>query len=177
MPVGRLPVLAAFALAVGCASETSDAVQLELTQAAIEARDGVQKIHRALANLDLSSTEFGEGVQQVEQAARMLGALEADDRASEGQRLSAALLQARAWDDAARAIEIAAPEGYTAEQQELTRRVLDEKAFPVRVAAQTSFRRVLRWACRAGAEEIALEAADGVARYTGRSAGPEPCRD
>ena len=105
--------------------------------------------------------------------------LEEDTRASDAQRLTAVVLQARAWDDASQAIEGArAPTDFDAAQQALLARVLTDKAFPARVAALNSYERALRMACRLGLEDPAVvpELVDGIARYGGTAPSlDQPC--
>lgn len=177
---GRSLAVALAISAGACASDSSESVQRELGQAAQRAEAGVAKISRALAEPEAGPRGFGEGVSQVELATRTLAELEGDERASDVQRLMAVLLQARAWDDATRAIEGAAmPSAFDAEQQSLYAGVLQEKAFPSRVAAQNSWERARKLACGLGADEpLLLEIADGVSRYGGRSLSLEDaCKD
>ena len=149
-----------------CATEGPDEVDLELAGLASRAHTGVEMIEHALGNPDHTSRGLGEGVQVVEDAARALAAFETDDRAAPGQRLQAVLTQARAWDDAARAIE------GNGSQPALLQQLLSEKAFPARVAALNSYERALSLACTLGAvaQPAIAEIADGVERYGGEPA-------
>lgn len=171
-------LLASLLLAPACASEGSEAVQAELTRASSLATDGLVIIEQALALSELRG--LGEGVSRVEQATRSLAALENDERASGPQQLMAVLLQARAWDDTVRAIEGAGvPGGMDASQSELYRGMLRDKAFPSRIAAQNSWARARKVACRLGADDsVLLEILDGVSRYGGRAGNvEEACRE
>lgn len=173
MPFGssRLTVSAVLtlaALAGGCAGQVEDAVPQELSRAALRADEGVAKIRRSLGELEQGSRGFGEGVRQVELATRDLAALETDDRATELQRLQALILQARAWDDAAHAIDAAAGTDGGAAKPAIIE-ALREKAFPARIAARNGFERALRVACTVTGEDpaVVLELIDGIARHGG----------
>ncbi len=150
-----------------CAGEGSEAVTVELGKSAVRAEDGIAKIQRALAEPELGSRGFGEGVRQVELATRELAALETDDRATEAQRLQSLVLQARAWDDTAQVIEAAADSDGAA--RPAITEALREKAFPARIAARNGFERALRVACVVtGADPaVVLELVDGIARHGG----------
>lgn len=170
--------LLALLAVTACASDPSEAVQGELQAQALRANAAVVKIQRSLAT-GSASREFGEGVQSVEGATRVMADLESDPRASDAQRLLAVLQQARAWDDAARAIESAPPSPELSDaQQQVVAASLAEKAFPCRVAAKSSYEHALRTACRLHLEHHAmvLEIIDGIARYGGDApAGDRIC--
>ena len=174
---GSLALLAAFALGLTCcAADGSDAVQTELAGLAARSFAAVTKIQHGLERPELASRDFGEGVQAVEATTRSLADLEVDPRAGDGQRLMAIVYQARAWDDAAQAIEGAPPPaGFDAGQQALLAQVLAEKAFPAKVAAKNSYERALRLACRLGVEHlpVTVEILDGVSRYGGDAPSPD----
>ena len=167
-------VIAAALLSAACAAEPSPRIARELEALDGRVTDGVAKIERALAAPGLTFPELGEGVRIVERAARELGALEVDDRASDGQRLVAALLQARAFDDVARAFADARPpEALDPAQHALFAELLEDKARPARSAAAEGFRRARRVACQLGQSDhpAMLEILDGVGRY-GEPAAP-----
>lgn len=169
-------VLVAAALSA-CAAEGADAVATELVRSAQLAEHGVASIRRALAEHQLGSRGFGEGVRAVEQATRELAALETDDRATDAQRLQALVLQARAWDDTASAIDAAAePDGGA--PLPARAEALRDKSFPARIAARNGFERALRAACAAGADPIVVpELLDGIARNGGPTlAADQACR-
>ena len=162
----------------GCASESSDAVQHELIELSARAAEGVRQIERGLADPDLASHELGAGVQAVEVATRNMAVLEIDSRASDVQQLMAVVHQARAWDDAARAILAGDVADLDASQQQVLATVLEEKAFPAKVAAENAYERALRKACRAGIEDlpVVLEILDGIDRYGGDAPpADQPC--
>lgn len=159
--------LVAFA---ACAVDASE-VSAELARQARVADRGVEKIARALATLEPTSRSFGEGVREVERATRELAALETDDRASEAQRLQAIVLQARAWDDTARAIDaVMAIDGGPAHPALVD--ALRDKSFPARIAARNSYDRALPMACAVDHAAV-LEIVDGIARNGGPTLAPE----
>ena len=155
----------------GCASDGADVAQAEMSALAVRATEGVRTIERALNDPQLASRGLGEGVLAVEAATRGLAQLENDEGVADPDRLMAMVLQARAWDDASRAI---AAGGTSARrlppaQRTTLAQVLEEKAFPARVAAQNSYERALRFVCRAEMDEhpVLLEILDGIERYRG----------
>ena len=116
-------------------------------------------------------------MRAVEQATRELAALETDDRATDAQRLQALVLQARAWDDTASAIDAAAePDGGASLPARAE--ALRDKSFPARIAARNGFERALRAACAGGADPIVVpELLDGIARNGGPTlAADQACR-
>jgi hypothetical protein len=169
MKLDRQTLLAALIpLFAGCAVERSEGVETEMKRLTGQASDGVSKVSRALANPWLASSDLGEGLHAVESTARSLGALEVDERANDFQQLMAIVQQARVWDDVAHAFASApAPPELEAEQRALLGNLLDEKAFPARAQAASSYQRARARACRSGydAHPVMLEIADGLARY------------
>lgn len=166
--------------APACAREPSDQLNQELLHLDADAGDGVAKVQRALGALDLSSTELGEGVREVEAAARALSALEDDAAASDVQQLQALVLSARAFDDLAITLTSSPPPpGLDATQRAVLTKVLDEKAVPARVAALLTYARALERACRTGLEHHALVAdiADGLSRSGEQVSLDHPCAE
>jgi hypothetical protein len=167
-----LVVASAFATALGlglggCARESSEVIATELARLDADAAAGVAKIHRALHDPALTSSELGEGVHEVELAARGFAALELDGRASDHEQLQAVLHQARAWDDVATTFaSTPAPPGLE-DAHELLLGMLAEKAEPARASAAASYRRALELACRGGLDHVPAfaEILDGAARY------------
>ncbi|MCK6548128.1 hypothetical protein L6R52_19915 [Myxococcota bacterium] len=158
----------AAALGLGaCARESSEVIAQELARLDADAAAGVAKIHRALHDPALTSGELGEGVHEVELAARGFAALELDPRASDVQQLQAVLHQARAWDDVATTFaSTPAPPGLE-DAHDVLLEVLAEKAEPARANAAASYRRALELACKGGLEHVPAfgEIVDGTARY------------
>jgi hypothetical protein len=152
-----------------CASEGTEVFDHELAGLAARSEAGVAQISIALATPDAASRQLGEGVQLVDDATRALGRLESDPRASDAQRVQAVLLQARAWDDTARAILAAARPDAGAAALETLSKVLAEKAFPAQVAAHSAYERALALVCELGLDPhpAVLEMIDGVERYGG----------
>lgn len=159
-----------------CAGEPSDQVAQEIARASLHARAGVDKIRHSLP---LAERGFGEGVAEVEAATKVLGALESDRRLSFSLRLQAIVSEARAWDDAQRAIlgaRLVTAEG--TDQSLFAEDVLREKAFPSRVAAENAYQRALAFWCEHRADDASLlpEIIDGVQRYRGSApALDDPC--
>ena len=168
------PLVLALALtASACALEASDAVDAEIAALASKTGEGIAKIERALDGPALASRELGEGVRAVEDTAAALARLETDARSSDLQRLMAIVQQARAWDDTYRAIvgDSRAHEDMDPAHRALLADLLQEKAFPAQIAAQNSYARALRWACRLGMNDdpVLLELVDGIERHGGRA--------
>ncbi|MFO0727699.1 MAG: hypothetical protein U1E65_28225 [Myxococcota bacterium] len=155
-----------------CAVEPSARIDRQLYSAGLEARAAVEKIRRSLPT---AGRGFGEGVAAVEAVTRRYDALEQDPRASDGQRLSAILGEARAWDDASHAILGARlVEG----DEEIAGDMLREKAFPATIAAQNAYQRALAFACEHHLEDRAAmpEILDGLQRTLGSApASDAPC--
>ncbi len=166
-------------LAVACAGEPSDHAAQEISRASLSARAGVEKIRHSLP---LAERGFGEGVAEVEAATKLLGALESDRRLSLGLRLQAIVSEARAWDDAQRAILgarlVLEPAADGTDQSLFAEDVLREKAFPSRVAAENAYQRALAFWCEHRADDASLlpEIIDGVQRYRGSAPSlDDPC--
>lgn len=159
---------------LACAGDGADPVAVELARAAQRADAGVLKIRTSLADLDQASRGFGEGVRGVELATRDLAAFETDERATELEKLQAIILQARAWDDAAHAIQDATASESAAARPAMSA-ALREKSFPARLAAQNAYLRALRAACAVtGADPaVVLELLDGIARHGGPAIAPD----
>lgn len=163
-------------LYAACAGEPSDHAAQEIARASLNARAGVDKIRHSLP---LAERGFGEGVAEVEAATKVLGALESDRRLSLSLRLLAIVSEARAWDDAQRAIlgaRLLTADG--TDQSPFAEDVLREKAFPSRVAAENAYQRALAFWCEHHADEASLlpEIIDGVQRYRGSApALDDPC--
>jgi hypothetical protein len=170
-------MLGALVSIAGCAVERSDQIDGELRRLNAQANEGVAKIERALHDPELTSSELGEGMLRVDLSARMLRAIEADDRASDMQQVMAILYQARAWDDVARTLESAEAPNLEAGQRATMSRVLGEKALPARAQAGESYRRARERACRSSLAEpvlSGLKAGDGLA--PNRTSGVNPDR-
>jgi hypothetical protein len=169
--------VAALALAIAaaaCSVEDSEHVGRELDRLDAQVGEGVAKIERALGDRSLTFAALGEGASLVESAARELAALEGDPRASDAQRLTAVLMQARAYDDLALALgDVSAIAALPPEQRALLAEVLAEKAAPARVSARESFLVARALACRLGVEPpLMQEILQGVARHAPRAAKP-----
>src|SRR5207302_1543998 len=134
--------------------ERSEPVESELRRLNGQASEGVAKIERALHDPELTSSELGEGVRRVESTARVLRAIESDERASELQQLMAIVYQARAWDDVTRTFENARAPALEAAQRATMSAVLTEKALPARAQAGDNYLRAKDRACRAGLEHL-----------------------
>ena len=173
-------------LLISCAADSPEVVDAELSHLSNAAAAGVSTIERALrdgrmmtpATGDGSPGLIGEGLRAVDAATRALSRLEDDPRASEAQRLDAVVRQARAWDDAARVIAFAwhGVDDLDEAQRSLTAALLEEKAFPARVAARNSYERALRTACSASLQGHPAwpEIVDGVLRHGDAFTG-DPC--
>jgi hypothetical protein len=176
--MGRLGVgLFVAGLLAGCSTEPSARVTRGLYGATLDARAAIEKIQRSLPVTDRG---FGEGVAELEAAVRRFDALEQDPAASDGQRLKAILGEARAWDDASRAILGA----HLLEVDEpVAEEILREKAFPAKIAAANAYRRALAFACAldnkhgADADNVIPEILDGLTRTAGNATAPDAaCR-
>lgn len=178
-PLPLLPLAAALGVLAACEAQNPDQVGHELEALSARAAGGVAAIRDALADPRALSRGLGAGIEEVALATRGLARLASAEGLAVEQRLLAGLEEARAWDDAARALETA--ELADAEPPELGRlyhELLREKAFPARVAARNGYERALRLACRlAGPEHpTVLEALDGVERHGGQvPVSDRPC--
>ena len=174
------------ALLVSCSVEAPGTVEAQLSRLSALASAGVTTIERAMQNAQHAAGEsgeatsglIGEGLRGVDAATRALSRLEDEPRATDDQRLTAIVLQARAWDDAARAIARSWRDvsDLSDDQLALTAALLEEKAFPARVAARNSYERALRTACVTGLRSHPAwpEIVDGVLRHDTTFAG-DPC--
>ena len=161
-----------------CASNQVEELDRELQVLSLRSSLAVNMIEEALLEPTEASSGWGAGVQEIELTVRALGHLEVDERATNSQRVSAVLFQARAWDDVARVIDKAADRAGRTENSSpaLVRDILHDKSFPARIAAQNSFERALRLACRLGEKESDVwpEIIDGVQRYS-EASSPIDC--
>lgn len=162
----------------GDRGDRPDPVDTELQRLAVQAQAGVEKIQRGLADPGLASSELGEGVWTVDAATRMMGAIEADERATDVQQLLAIVEQARAWDDVARSLQAVPSLVLDERQRSLVQSVLGDKVLPAQAQAVSGFQRARERACRAGLEQlpVMLEILDGLSRHgEGNISLDRPC--
>lgn len=155
-------------LVAACGSQGPEGVEQQLKKLDAEAGEGVAKISKALNDPTLSSPLLGEGSRLVSQAARALGQLENDPRASDYQQLMAIVYQARAWDDVAVALTTAPmPPALDVEHQTLLQKLLAEKADPARSSAGASYQRARERACKSGFDSLPVmtEVSMGLSMY------------
>jgi len=177
-----MPRLISLSLVFVFACSTNETAELDRDLQALSERSklAVEMVREALHEPMDASEGWSAGVTEIESVVRSLGQLESDVHATDSQRLIAVVYQARSWDDVANVVQDAAERAGREQisSHKLVRDVLRDKAFPARIAAQNSFDRALRIACRLSLSqsEVWLEIVDGVQRYS-ETDTPTNCND
>ena len=158
------------ALLFACSSSESPELDRELQVLSQRSDLAVAMVSEALATPADVSSGWSEGVKEIESIVWSLGQLESDVNASDRQRLTAVLYQARAWDDIANVV-LLAPKSLAVDEvtsSKIVREELEAKAFPAQIAAQNGFDRALRMACRLQLTQgnVWQEIVVGVQRYS-----------
>lgn len=169
----RIP-LVLIALLGACATEADPQLAAEMGALRSEVSQAIRAVEVSISSRTFET--LGERVGRLEAANDALGEIEAREDAEDDVRAQAALLQARAWDDLARALfrtEAGAPDATASALQASLR----HKSLPARVAALAAYERTRSLLCHFGLRDdpAMIESLDGIMRYGGRASVEAPC--
>ena len=157
-----------------CATEADPQLTAEVGTLRSEIARAIQAVEVSIQSQTFET--LGESVGRLEMATHALGEVESREDAEDAVRAQAALLQARAWDDLARAL-FQPESGESDATSSALQASLRQKALPARVAALAAYERTRSLLCQFGLgdDPAMIESLDGITRYSGRASVEGPC--